>query len=133
MEITFSDAQGGYNGATTYTPPVNAGVGAVSDPSQWYLNVTGSASVRLVFEANPTPCKAYTPMAAPSAGAPSIQLSDPTGKKQWWCGGTMVVDSIKGKEIQFHFDATTCVAPSFGGQEGTGTVKMSGKGASTFF
>lgn len=132
MEITFSDPQGGYNGPTTYTPPAQAGLGAVADPSQWYLNVTGSAHVRLVLEANPTLCKAYNTMAAPSAGAPSIQLSESSGKKQWWCGGTIVVDSIQGKEVQFHFDATTCVAPNFGSQEGVGTVKMSGKGASTF-
>lgn len=133
MEMTFTDAQGGYNGPTAYAPPAQPGLGATSDPSQWYFNVTGSAHVRIVLEANPTLCKNYSPMAAPSAGAPSIQLTESSGKKQWWCGGSIVVDSIKGKEVQFHFDATTCVAPTFGGQEGTGTVKLSGKGASTFF
>jgi len=90
-------------------------------------NSTGQ-NITLAFERVPVACKEYKTTDAPAAAAPNISLRDTAGGL-WWCGGTLIIDTVNGQAITFHFD-TSCKANPIGNPS-TGTVKLSGKGAAT--
>jgi hypothetical protein len=83
-------------------------------------------TIEVVFDATPPACKVYTTTDAPAAAAPSIALKD-NAQGLWWCGGTLVIDTIDGQDVTFHFD-TTCKANPVGNPS-AGTVKLVGQGS----
>ena len=50
------------------------------------------------------------------------------GAKFWWCGGTVIVDTVVDRSYTFHFDTVCKPNPVVGG---TGSVRLVGKGAGT--
>jgi len=136
MTATFSDPVN-FNGSTTPFTSVGPGV-AVQNVNESRVVSNNSASITLgdktaqsitlAFERVPVACKEYKTTDAPAAAAPNISLRD-NAQGLWWCGGTLIIDTVNGQAITFHFD-TTCKANPVGNPS-TGTVKLSGKGAAT--
>ena len=85
-------------------------------------------NIDLTLEPMPVACKSYTTPSTPAAMNPALRLSDGTGA-QWWCGGTVVVDTVNGKSYTFHFD-TVCKPNGLTGA--VRTAQLIGKGAGTF-
>jgi hypothetical protein len=133
FEATFSNASSDFNSSTAPFPvfeqPNNIAV--QSGPQSRFLAYeqqgTGTRQFELVLEKEPTACKSYTTPDTPAAGAPSLRLLD--GGKFWWCGGTVIVDTVVGLSYQFHFD-TVCKSQNIG-TTAVGTVRIVGRGAGT--
>lgn len=144
IEATFSNPAMGYNGVTTAFVGLeatgyadNAGQARWGSYNKAFPPVDDALrQIEIALPPMPAACQTFTTTAAPSV-PPYIHYLEggpqaPGGSKQWWCGGTVTVDTINGNVTTFHFDGDCKGVSGPGGLNGMGTVTISGKGAGTF-
>ena len=131
-----SGAAGGYNGSVETFTGVEIYGTTDADAARFIAfnkaPSPGDDTVRQLIIAtgpNPTACQVFSPTAAPAAGTTYFNYYEGASlRRQWFCGGAVVVDTVVDKSYTFHFDVTCAKSPVL---DAVGTVKISGKGAGT--
>ncbi len=136
VQATFSEADGTYNGmmdafsgAELYGSTDPDGARFVSynkAPSP-----SDATARQMIIAVGPMAkaCQVFTTPKMASASYPYFEYYEGAMlRKQFVCGGTVVVDTVSGKEYTFHFDVTCTAKPVL---DGKGSVRVIGKGAGT--
>ncbi len=76
----------------------------------------------------PRRARCFPPPRLRRLARPNSTLAKARLRKQWFCGGTVVVDTVVDKSYTVHFDVTCAKSPVL---DAVGTMKISGKGAGT--
>ena len=142
IDATFSNPAMGYNGiATAFMGVEQYGYADNAGQARWGAFNKAAPPVddalrqiEVAVPAMPTACQSFTTVASASV-PPYVRYLEggpqaPGGAKAWWCGGTVIVDTINGVAYTFHFDGEC--KPAAAGTTALGTVHISGKGAGTF-
>jgi hypothetical protein len=141
VEATFSDPQAGYDGSTEpfTADPASSTVhffGGTKSPYLWTALIKpqgmgddGQRGIVIGIMPDVPLCTAQ--VTTNDLGAPPYfrYWEGSSTARQWVCAGSVVLDTLVGKEQTFHFDAACGPMPA--ANSGTGSVKVRGTGAAT--
>lgn len=136
MNVTFSEPLDGYNGSLDAFTGTAIYCSTDPDAARFIcynkqLSPGDDTLRQLMIAVGPLPtaCQTLKTGNAPAAAYPYIEYYEgPMLRKQFVCGGTVIVDAVVGDSYTFHFEARCLKKPVL---EGAGSVKIVGKGAGT--